>query len=253
MRPPSSGKPPVLVFSYGGGTEHGDRTLKNTNNLVYANLGAFFALLGFLTVIPDYRAVALGAKYPEPIEDVRDALQFIVNKLSKECDTRRIFLLGHSAGVLMQSSLLLRFDLLPNDLRSRIKGVVWNGGVYHFHFPRELGVAPPAVLEAFYGPSNGVYYQTPLGLLQTLAPSLVAALPPMLFFTAENDPEEMKTMKGYFVQALQEKGFYNFAEVENPKHNHMSSVCALCSGEGAEWGFRAVEWMRAIDLLDTST
>lgn len=43
---PSSGKTPVLFFTYGGGFFEGDRRLAHPYDLVYANTGAYFAKRG---------------------------------------------------------------------------------------------------------------------------------------------------------------------------------------------------------------
>src|SRR6201999_1193863 len=123
---------PILLFTYGGALQVGDRILPESKGLVYANLGAFFAQRGFLTVIADYRLVSAGAVYPDASKDVGDALEWIVSKLHKQGNTSRIFLYGHSAGSLNQSLLLLHPTLLRDELRTRIKGAIFNGGAFRF-------------------------------------------------------------------------------------------------------------------------
>jgi hypothetical protein len=51
---------PILIFLYGGSLSGSGRILPAAaipDSLVYANLGAFFASHGFLTLTPDYRRV----------------------------------------------------------------------------------------------------------------------------------------------------------------------------------------------------
>ncbi|PBK87791.1 hypothetical protein ARMGADRAFT_1121378 [Armillaria gallica] len=48
---------PILVFSYGGGFYMGGRTLPAPADIIYHNLGSFFATRGFVAIVPDYRLV----------------------------------------------------------------------------------------------------------------------------------------------------------------------------------------------------
>ena len=58
----------------------------------------------FITVIPDYRLVP-NVKFPEPVEDLRDAIAWIVEHgenitrgTNIQGDFENIFAMGHSAG-----------------------------------------------------------------------------------------------------------------------------------------------------------
>ncbi len=125
--PPTSTdiKPPILIFAYGGGFTSGDRIRPPPADLVYACVGAFFASRGLLTVIPDYRLLP-EIKYPQPVEDVRDALVFAVQHLGDAGDTDKIFLYGHSAGASIMTSMFLHEPalLVDADVLKRVKGVV---------------------------------------------------------------------------------------------------------------------------------
>ncbi|KAK0229444.1 hypothetical protein EDD85DRAFT_939754 [Armillaria nabsnona] len=62
------------------------------------NLGSFFATRGFVTVVPDYRIVDSSAQFPGAAQDVRDAMQWIVDNFPFPDSV--IFVLGHSAGAM---------------------------------------------------------------------------------------------------------------------------------------------------------
>ena len=53
---PLSSKPPILLFLHGGSFTHGGRIWQH-RDLIHANLGAFFAIKGIVTVVVDYRLV----------------------------------------------------------------------------------------------------------------------------------------------------------------------------------------------------
>ena len=73
-------KTPILFWIYGGGFVTGARVLDPPFDVVYTNIGGFFVQQGFITVIPDYRLAVEPwlAQYPKPVEDIRDAISWIV-------------------------------------------------------------------------------------------------------------------------------------------------------------------------------
>lgn len=86
--------------------------------------------------IADYRLAPVGqtggARYPEASVDVGDALKFIIanEEVKKVADIDRVFLLGHSVGGMIQSTLMFHPMILSTDLRSRIKGGIFNGAMH---------------------------------------------------------------------------------------------------------------------------
>jgi len=230
--------PPILLFTYGGGLEVGDRITPNSQGLVYANLGAYFAKNGFLTVIADYRLASAGAVYPDCSKDVGDALDWIVSNLGKRGDTSRIFFLGHSAGALNQSLLLLHPTLLRPDLRERIKGVVFNGGAFRFESKAAL-----VRVQSYYGYDGLHITNSPYGLLRSASDSFVAQLPPILSMRAEKEPKLVADMVEDF-NTLMKTRKVRLTEYLIKDHNHISATLALFSGEGEEWGEVVVRWFR---------
>ena len=87
---------------------------------MYLNFGAFFAKLGFVTVVPDYRLVP-DVQFPTGTEDVRDALIYVLQNVT-EADTNRVYLLGHSAGSVHMSTLLFSDDILQSGSAQTIFG-----------------------------------------------------------------------------------------------------------------------------------
>lgn len=230
--------PPVLLFSYGGGLEVGDRILPHARGLVYANVGAYFAKHGFLTVIADYRLSSAGAVYPDASRDLGDALVWIVANMSKEGDTSRIFLCGHSAGALNQSLLLCHPTLLRSDIRQKIKGVVFNGGAFRLEHKAVL-----VRIQNYFGYDGLHITNSPYGLLRAATDDFVSKLPPILSIRAENDPSFITSIVKDF-NALCEARKVRVTEYVIPGHNHISANLALLSGEGDQWGEDVVRWMK---------
>jgi len=243
--PASATNPPILLFTYGGGLFSGDRVRPESNGLLYTNLGAFFAHAGYLTVIADYRLVPAGAVFPNCLEDVRDALTWVVGNLGSEGDTSKIYLMGHSAGALNQISTLLHPSMVSEDVRKRIKGIVLNGGAYHADFPPEEVSLPPLILNSYFGPPNERFAKMPLGMLKAAPESVVRSLPAFMFITAEKEPKDLRISKEDMVKLLKERGVSDIVDYENPVHNHLSSIMALSSGEGDEWAYEMIKWMKA--------
>jgi acetyl esterase len=101
---------PVLIFIPGGGFTGGD---KHSNDAIYANVGAWFAHHGLVTVLANYR---LAPQYPWPAgaEDVGKVVAWVqANIAARGGNPRRIFLMGHSAGATHVASYLFDAGLHP--------------------------------------------------------------------------------------------------------------------------------------------
>jgi len=167
--------------------------------------------------------------------------------LCDEGDTERVFLLGHSIGAALQISALLFRDSEPSGLRSRLKGLIFNGGAYD---PVSFDIMPPDVVEAYFNsPSSpgDAQSNTALGIVQAASHEAVASLPPILILTARKDPEPFFPMRADLVKALKEKGAKEVDDAVLDGHNHISSFVALGSGDvaGEKWGEDVVDWIKA--------
>lgn len=244
----SSTKPPILFFIYGGGLVSGSRRFPPPLDLCYTSVGAFFAKQGFLTIIPDYRLVP-EVTFPKPAEDIRDAILYAIKNLGDDGDVSRVFVMGHSAGALHISTLLLLSGekgsslLEGTGILEVLKGVVLNGGAYHFN--RELSAAPDT-LNSYYAPSPAITYSShqPFSLLQAAPPSVTQALPPILLIRGEKEMAGISGPGDDFAKLLSEKTGKEFETKIFKGHNHISFHFALGSGEGEEWGHEVAEWLK---------
>jgi acetyl esterase/lipase len=123
---------PVFVFFHGGGFTAGDRSH-------YGYVASPFVKNGVITVIPSYR-LAPKHTYPDPVEDVQNALAWIHKNIkSFGGNPNRIFIGGHSAGAILAVYVSLKTDwlkkrALPLDL---IKGCVPISAVYDLRMRNE--------------------------------------------------------------------------------------------------------------------
>ena len=121
------GKPPVMLFVYGGGWDSGTRT-------EYAFAGRAFAALGFVVAIADYR-VFPEVRFPAFLDDLGAAASWLLTHASEYGgDPGRVFLAGHSAGAYNAVMLALQPERFgAPGLRGRVEAVVGLSGPYDFY------------------------------------------------------------------------------------------------------------------------
>ncbi|KAI0643267.1 alpha/beta hydrolase domain-containing protein [Trametes meyenii] len=255
----SAGNTPTLFFTYGGGFVRGTRQFPPPMDLVYANVGAFFAKRGILTVIPDYRLVP-DVKFPQPIEDLRDALTwFLANpttvsdaappalslSLSSSLVSPSIFFMGHSAGGNYLTSLYLLPSVLPLDspIRAATRGIIPQGGAFRFDLDRPM--TAPGVLEQLYGSSEQALAHQPLSLLEGADEALVEGWPESFFMISELDPPPLIEASDLFVKTLEGKLGKGVKYEVMKGHNHISPHWALGTGQGEEWAEHVAEWIKS--------
>ena len=202
-------------------------------------------------MIADYR-IYPNAKHPDPAADIRDAAAWVVahaDEITKDepvkLDVSKIFILGHSAGATITTTLFLEPDLLPpkSDLHSRIKGIIPMAGVYHF---RGVNAINADVVDAYYGTTEEERRQKEtLGLLETASPELLAALPPILATVSELEDPRVEVTHWDFLKVLKEKVLNPVDDFVMKGQNHVSVMDTLMSGEGEDWAYNVVEWMRS--------
>ena len=92
---------PLLVFTYGGSWDTGDKG-------IYPFVGTTFAAAGFVTVIPDYRLVP-EVRFPGFVQDCAAAVRWAVDNAERYgASADRLVLLGHSAGA--YTTMMLTLD-----------------------------------------------------------------------------------------------------------------------------------------------
>ncbi|KAH9895850.1 alpha/beta-hydrolase [Cubamyces lactineus] len=243
---------PVLFFVYGGGFTSGDRKFQPPYDLGYTNVGAFFAKRGILTVIPDYRLLPEG-KFPQQAEDIRDVLAWFLSNTSQvaaaspsapNLTNSAVFVMGHSAGANIITTLYLLPSVLPLDspIRAATRGLIPQGGAYVFDFSRPIG--PPGMLETLYGSQERTLEMMPISLVTKASDELVQSLPDILAFASEREPPVLREGCDEFAKRLEGRG--RQVRYETMKgHNHISPHWALCSGEGEDWGIQVAEWIKS--------
>jgi acetyl esterase/lipase len=246
----TSEKTPVLFLCYGGGFASGARTLPAPAEMLYANVGSYFAKKGFIAIIPDYRLVP-EVKFPEPARDVKDAIQWAVKNPSQLCEgavkepnTEGMFLLGHSAGATHIFTSIAALELYDAVLISRIKGVILFSGPYHRAME---GTGFDGVLKMYYGEDMELLNKNmPLGILQQATSEQLKTYPNILLLEAEYEPDFVVIAGKDFYEEIQKREQLKATKIWAKGHNHISIFPALSSGEGEQWADDAVEWMRKI-------
>lgn len=139
--PDANGVPaPVVVFFYGGGWTSGDRAM-------YRFIGRTLSACGVVTMIPDYR-VWPETGFPGFLRDAAAAVAQ-ARKLAHTHggDSRRLFLMGHSAGAYIAAMLALDPQWLAAaglDSRTTLAGLIGIAGPYDF-----LPLRDPVLQEIF--------------------------------------------------------------------------------------------------------
>jgi acetyl esterase/lipase len=253
--PPSSAETPrpVLFWSYGGGTVSGDRILANTEGLVYANVGSFFARKEYVVVIPDYRLVP-AVKFPAPSEDIRDAMIWItehageVGTAGTTLDTDTLIVMGHSAGAINISSLYFHPELLTDtDLLKRTKAMILQGGTFTMNDVGVTSPFPPQVIGGFYGSLELQKKHDPIALFNTMSSEKVKALPPILLVEAEKEPAFIPKTGELLKEALEKADDgRKVGWIVAQGHNHISVSMALGTDDGEEWAEEVAVWLSSI-------
>jgi acetyl esterase/lipase len=128
-QPEGKSNMPILVFFHGGGYTGSAR---DTSPLVHANIMYFFNKAGFLGINADYR-LAPQFQWPSGGEDVRDAVAWVKENAKKYGgDTKRIYLLGHSAGASHVAQFTFDRRFQPSS-GPGIAGAILLSGRYNLH------------------------------------------------------------------------------------------------------------------------
>lgn len=208
-------------------------------------------------MIPDYRLFP-SAKYPEPVEDVRDAIAWVLANAStvtsaapstlppSTTSLSDVFVLGHSAGSNHVASLYLSPAVLPLDspVRAATRGLCPGGGPYEFDFSAPP-LLPPGVLEGYYGSQETALAQMPLKLLEDAPEELIKGLPEIFVMKSEYDMVAIHRSNDLFVSALEGRLGRKVRYEAMKRHNHISPHWALLSGDGEEWAEDVAAWVKA--------
>ncbi|KAI0006420.1 alpha/beta-hydrolase [Xylariaceae sp. FL0662B] len=245
---------PVLVFFYGGGFVIGDRVNEGyAHSLIFGNLGHYFAShFGFTVVIPDYRLMSHGAKYPSGGEDVKLSIDWIVTNLTQQegYESVDLFLLGNSAGGIHSATYLLAPEF--KEAREKITaeertaaGVLLRGAIL-LGVPFHWGSEDNATLRGYLGEGK-LFDNSPMGLLETAkktgsTPTLPGVK--LSILVSEMDPDLIVDSSKEFKQVWQGSEI-SFDVLEG--HNHLSPQLGLSTGiENEEaWGVQVADFCRS--------
>src|SRR5688500_5853546 len=123
--PPDASSHPVVIFFYGGGWRSGDKRL-------FEHLGRAFALRGIVAVVANYRLTPAVVS-PKHVQDCAAACALVQQNIERFGGaTRRIVLMGHSAGAHLAALLAVdeKYLTAVGFDRSSVCGVVAISGVY---------------------------------------------------------------------------------------------------------------------------
>ena len=216
----------------------GDKRHPQFPDLIYANLGAFFANKGFITVVADYRlskgpgSPTGDARYPSGGEDTVGAINWITKNLGSD---RPIFLMGNSAGAVHVMTFLFE-PSLRNSVEAKIVGAVLLSPPSH---QRAADESRTEVNAAYYGDVESIENNSPIGLMNKYGPVSI----PILSMIADMDEGSIKASWKDFKEGYTKQGG-EFDEIIF-EGNHISPIPGLNGADpaGSKWGEDAAEWM----------
>ncbi|KAH9815744.1 alpha/beta hydrolase fold [Teratosphaeria destructans] len=260
------GRKPVLIFIYGGGFIHGAKTLPTANGLCHANIATFFANnYGYTVVVPDYRLVSHGGRFPSGGEELALATEWILqNGLGGAAgpdEALDLYMLGNSAGGVNVLTLLLHESCdatrkkLLTGTGTRLRGAIALAPPLHFH---QHASFRDGMLDAYFPDHRA---NCPFGLLQAIKASApfdwVKAGVRLLLLDAEWDPvDEIRKPKDDFVRewlSLGDNASRSALAVDTVMGmNHVSPFVSLGTGIEREevWGHQAAAFMENIRRIE---
>lgn len=156
----TTGLRPAVIFIHGGGWSSGSKEQS-------AGIAEALANHGYVVFNINYRLVGQGGEYPANLNDVREALKFVVSKSSEwQVDTSKIAAMGGSAG----GHLAMLLAYAPPAIKPeppRLAAVVsWFG----------VGRLTPGhpIVDSYIGRSNPNAYASasPINFAKTAVPTL---------------------------------------------------------------------------------
>ncbi|KAI8955742.1 Alpha/Beta hydrolase protein [Xylaria longipes] len=241
--------PTVLVWLHGGGFYAGSRVNETyAGGLVFRNLGRYFtSKFGVTVIVPDYRLLAHGARYPSGGEDVKFVVDWVKGSLASRdgYESINLVLLGNSAGAVHVTTFLLdpafesaREEILTHGAGVRLRGAICLGAPFHW------ADAHDASIRAYLGDET-VFTNSPTGKLQeAIKPGSTTRLPDIkvLILISEFDPQLLFETAEEFKQIWQGGDI----EIQVLKgHNHISPQLGLGTGIEREeaWGVQVAEFL----------
>lgn len=266
---------PILIFLYGGGITRGDKIVQAIpGELLYYNLGTFFATQGYTTIIPDYRRAndaqektGEDAVFPNGGDDLSLVFNFLESQEKDKSTKRDVYVMGNSAGgvhtmtfMLYSKFLAQRKRLLSGSGPLKLKGAIMLSVPCDFDSAGAnrqdmLTTYWPASLSKASGSSqtHSASEFDPRGLLRALGKGHTReelGIPPVLMLEGELDPDDeildtMSRFRQAWTEVLGDEGLETKVMAG---HNHISPPMGLMSLEakGEQWGHDVVAWLKKV-------
>lgn len=168
-RPVGQQDRPTVVFFYGKRWSAGNKN-------EYEFVGGALASIGYCVVIPDVRQYPV-VRFPSFVEDGARAVKWAREKIGDYgCDSRKLFVMGHSSGAHIAAMLALNEQYLKDVGGSRtwLRGMVGLSGPYSF-----LPFTDP-MLRDLFGPADRYEQSQPILFVD-------GQNPPLLLMSGEDD------------------------------------------------------------------
>jgi len=213
------GNLPVVVYLHGGGFIRGDKLSPESDDLIYANVAAFFARNAMIGVNANYR-LAPAAAWPAGAEDVALILKWLRAHIAHYGgDPSQVFLFGNSAGAAHAASYLFT-EALHDSGAAGVRGALLSSGT--FAATGEEGDI------AYYGADLAKHAErSPLGLLERYEGEQL----PMYMWSAQFDPPFIAAAVSRMHAQLCEKFSERPRFEQFQGHNHVSHVMSLDSAD----------------------
>lgn len=189
-RPVSHDGPlPVLVWVHGGGWISGNRK-------TVASWLKLIAQQGYACVAVGYSTASASVRYPTPVRQVCQALDFLhTHAQTLDLDTHRLVLGGSSAGAQISAQVALlgsscyarRIGLAPPAVLSHLRATVLLSGAFDIHGVGDNWFVN-SLLWAYTG--NRDFRRDPHLQLMAITPNLTTRFPPSFITSGNADPLE---------------------------------------------------------------
>jgi acetyl esterase/lipase len=215
--PKAPGKYPVVVAVHGGGWQGGAKG-------GYRFWGPYLNQRGIALYAIDYRLAKPGQPaYPQEVQDVRAAIQFVKSKAADlKADPERVGLMGDSAGAHLAALTALAYDSAPfangylsdpyTSVNPRVRAVVGAYGVYDMvqqWMHDQIARPRDQIVEKFLGKppmeDRKVYFESSPISYATRANNQTSFF---LTWGTADDIADPATQSEAFMLALKQAGFF---------------------------------------------
>jgi acetyl esterase len=234
---------PVIIYIHGGGFIGGDKNV--VPDLVYGNVGRFFAENNIIAVTANYR-LPPDSVWPAATDDIGLIVKWVLeNARSFGGDPGNLFLFCHSSGATHVATYALHGAVDPQH-RKDCAGIILASG--RFELPPENPDA--ALVDNFGRPKIAKYYGDDARLYkqrQVLGNVRTTAVPALLLLAELDTFVFEKSTVGLLWELMRVQGRMPwFAQLRG--HNHMSEVLHLGT-EDQSLGPHLVRFVRAFSRV----